>query len=137
MSDKYWDIINLLYQKSSRRPSMPIHHRAAQFAPFAALTSHDGAIKEVARQITDKMELDESSIQQLNEKLQALKKHLHHQPSVRITYFQPDETKSGGSYVTLNGKVRRIDEAHQMLVMSQGISIPLSNLLDIECEELF
>lgn len=137
MSDPYADIIHLAYQKSSRRPRMPIHHRAAQFAPFAALTSHEGAIKEVARQTTDQIELDESSIQQLNEKLQVLKNHLRHQPSVKLTYFQPDERKLGGAYVTLTGNVRRIDEVHQLLVMSQDISIPLSNLLDIECEELF
>lgn len=137
MSHPYADIIHLPYQKSSQRPRMSLHHRAAQFAPFTALTSHQGAIKEVARQTTDQLELGESTIEQLNEKLNVLKGQLKHQPSVTITYFQSDESKSGGAYVALTANVRRIDEVHQCLVMSQGLTIPLSSLLDIEWDGLF
>ena len=74
LSDKYSDIIHLSYQKSKQRPPMLNSHRAAQFAPFAALTGHDMAVREVARLTVDKIELDESSINKLNEKIQLLKK---------------------------------------------------------------
>jgi len=42
----YEDIINLPHHVSPTRPQMPISDRAAQFAPFAALTGYDSAIKE-------------------------------------------------------------------------------------------
>ena len=93
MTDKYNDILHLPYQKSKKRPPMSNSHRAAQFAPFAALTGHDMAVREVARLTVDKIELDESSITRLNEKIQHLKKHLPNRPRVTITYFQHDEKK--------------------------------------------
>lgn len=49
MTDSYDDIINLLHPTSANHPPMPLSARAAQFAPFAALTGHDEAIKETAR----------------------------------------------------------------------------------------
>ena len=112
-------------------------HRAAQFAPFAALTGHDMAVREVARLTADKIELDESSITRLSEKIQRLKKHLLNQPSITITYFKHDEKKSGGAYVTTDGYVKRIDDYHNILEMRQGTRISFSDILDIECHELF
>ncbi|EGC92669.1 YolD-like family protein [Turicibacter sanguinis] len=137
MTDKYSDIIHLPYQKSKKRPPMLNSHRAAQFAPFAALTGHDMAVREVARLTVDKLELDESSITRLNEKIQRLKEHLLNQPRVTITYFQHDEKKSGGVYVTTDGYVKKIDDYHNTLVMSQGTLISFSDIFDIECHELF
>ena len=137
MTDKYSDISHLPYQKSTQRPPMLNSHRAAQFAPFAALTGHDMAVREVARLTVDKLELDESSITRLNEKIQRLKEHLLNQPRVIITYFQHDEKKSGGVYVTTDGYVKKIDDYHNTLVMSQGTLISFSDIFDIECHELF
>ena len=137
MTDKYSDIIHLPYQKSKKHPPMLNSHRAAQFAPFAALTGHDMAVREVARLTVDKLELDESSINKLNEKIQRLKKHLLHRPRVTITYFQHDGKKSGGAYVTTNGYVKKIDDYHNILEMREGTRISFSDILDIECHELF
>ena len=137
MSDKYSDIIHLPYQKSKKRPPMLNSHRAAQFAPFAALTGHDMAVREVARLTVDKIELDESSINRLNEKIQRLKKHLLQRPMVTVTYFQHDEKKSGGTYVTMDGYIKKIDDYHDILEMNQGTRIPFSDILDIQCHELF
>ena len=47
----YDDIINLPNPTSKNHPRMSLHDRAAQFAPFAALTGHDAAIKETANSI--------------------------------------------------------------------------------------
>lgn len=137
MSNKYSDLLHLPYQKSKKHPHMLNSHRAAQFAPFAALTGHDMAVREVARLTADKVELDESSIDILNVKLQILKEHLPHRPMVRITYFQPDEKKSGGAYVTTEGCMKKIDEYNNIVVMMQGIQIPISEIFDIKCHELF
>lgn len=137
MSDQYSDIIHLPHQTSKRRPHMSISHRAAQFAPFAALTGYNMAVREVARLTADKVELDESSVDMLNAKLQILKEHLPDAPRVRITHFQPDEKKSGGAYVTTEGFVKKIDEYNNIVVMMQGIQIPISEIFDIKCHELF
>lgn len=45
----YDDIINLPHHVSKRHPQMSMWNRAAQFAPFAALTGYDDAIKDTAK----------------------------------------------------------------------------------------
>ena len=51
-ANRYDDIINLPHHQSTERAHMSLHDRAAQFAPFAALTGHEEAIEETAR-LTD------------------------------------------------------------------------------------
>ncbi len=46
---KYDDIINLPHHQSVNHAPMSLHDRAAQFAPFAALTGYDDAIEETTR----------------------------------------------------------------------------------------
>ena len=46
----YEDIINLPHHVSKKHPQMSMYQRAAQFAPFAALTGHDKAIEETAKE---------------------------------------------------------------------------------------
>ena len=46
---KYDDIIDRPHHRSKEREHMSLHDRAAQFAPFAALTGHEEAINETAR----------------------------------------------------------------------------------------
>lgn len=50
MRNDYEDIIHLPHHVSKRHPQMSIWNRAAQFAPFAALTGYDEAIKESAQE---------------------------------------------------------------------------------------
>ena len=59
--DKYDDIINLPHPVSKKHPQMSMMQRAAQFAPFAALTGYDAAINEAARKNgeTEKDQTDE------------------------------------------------------------------------------
>ena len=76
MTDKYAHIIDLPHHVSKGRPQMTMYQRAAQFAPFAALTGHSAAIGETAR-LTDKaMELSESECEVLNQKITLLLAHL-------------------------------------------------------------
>lgn len=93
---KYDDIINMLHHISSKRPRMAMIDRAAQFSPFAALTGYDATVKETARLTDSRIELDDYEKLALDERLQLIQEHLREKPEVEITFFQPDERKSGG-----------------------------------------
>lgn len=47
--EKYKNIINLPHHISKNHPQMSTHERAAQFAPFAALTGYEDIITEEER----------------------------------------------------------------------------------------
>ena len=99
-NNSYDDIINLPHPVSKNHPQMPLRDRAAQFAPFAALTGHDAAIKETARLTDERLELSEEAIAQLNERINIIRNNIGIEQKISITYFIPDEKKAGGSYVT-------------------------------------
>ena len=106
-NNSYEDIINLPHPVSKNHPQMPLRDRAAQFAPFAALTGHDAAIKETARLTDERLELSEEVIAQLNEKINIIRNNIGIEQNVSITYFIPDAKKSGGSYVMCSGIVKK------------------------------
>ena len=98
-NSKYDSIMNLPHHVSKTRPQMTMSDRAAQFAqfaPFAALTGYDSAIKETGRLTDEKIELDEEALTALDMKYQLLMDAFDDAPEVTITYFQPDERKAGG-----------------------------------------
>lgn len=130
----YDDIINLPHHTSASRPHMSAHDRAAQFSPFAALTGYDSAITETARLTEKRVELDEYSKAALNGKLSMIQEQLDEQPEISITYFQPDNKKSGGAYITAAGCVKKIDEYGRTVVMRDATRIPIEDILAIEGE---
>lgn len=133
---QYDDIIHLPRPVSARHAPMPIADRAAQFAPFAALTGYDATIRETARLTDDTIELDEGGKALLNEKLQQILAVIHTQPFVTVTYFCPDERKSGGAYVRVSGKVRKIDPYAQTLMFEDRMAIPIDSIYEIEADIL-
>jgi hypothetical protein len=58
--NSYEDIINLPHHVSKKRPQMSMYDRAAQFAPFAALTGHDASIKKTEQSSLERIEAEES-----------------------------------------------------------------------------
>ena len=132
--NQYEDIINLPHHVSPTRPQMPMSDRAAQFAPFAALTGYDAAIKETGRLTDDKIELDEEALTTLDMKYQFLMDALDDAPEVTITYFQPDERKAGGKYVSAVGVVRKVDDFERRITMQDGAKIPMDDVLSIDGE---
>lgn len=108
--------------------------RAAQFAPFAALNGYDDAVRETARLTDDRIDLSESTLSELNGKLQLLREQIGHSPNVTFTYFKPDDRKSGGTYLTAVGKIRRIDDYSRLIVLEDGTSLPLDDILEIESD---
>lgn len=134
MQSPYEDIMHLPHHVSKTRPQMTMMERAAQFSPFAALTGYDAAIKETGRLTDEKIELEDEAKDLLNRKQQFLASIVHDRPEITVTYFIPDERKSGGSYVTITGNLRRIDEVGRLLIMANGQKISLDDISDIEAE---
>lgn len=126
---RYDDIINLPHHVSKTRTPMSMENRAAQFAPFAALTGHDAAIVETARFTSEKPELSTVELDKLSRRLvYAIEKDA----VVRITYFQPDSIKQGGSYCQTEGKVKKIDKVDGLIILCDKQSIPLGHVMNIE-----
>lgn len=129
--NSYEDIIHLPHHVSTVHPHMPVSDRAAQFAPFAALTGYGDVIKETARQTDAKPELSEDEKEILDYKIQLACGLSGEKPGVVITYFVPDEKKSGGAYHTAGGRIRRINSDAGQLVLEDGMQIPLDCIVDI------
>lgn len=133
--NEYEDIIGIPHHVSTTHPHMSIYDRAAQFSPFAALTGHDAAIKETARLTDEQMELDENARELLDEKLRTLMERLADRPVVQITYFQPDERKAGGAYLTAEGVIKKIDQFEQTIVMQDGTRILIKQIVELMVDE--
>jgi len=134
MSNGYDDIIGLSRPVSEKRVRMSRLTRAAQFAPFAALTGYEGVIRETERLTETEIEMMEGAQEQLNEKLLQIRNRIDTQPTVRLKCFQRDLYKSGGSYITVTGRVKRIDEAGHTLYMTDGEKIPFGCIFGIETD---
>lgn len=128
----YEDIIHLPHHVSATHPHMPLADRAAQFSPFAALTGHHEAIKETERVTTEKIELDENAKSILDQKLQAVLENSANPQEIKITYFVPDPNKAGGSYADFTGIVKKIDPYQRILIMKEGLSVPIDDIIDLE-----
>lgn len=128
---KYDDIIMLPHHVSKKHPQMSLENRAAQFSPFAALTGHDAAIRETARLTDTFIELDENRKSQLDGQLWLIKENMGHQPEIEVTYFQQDEKKNGGAYITMCGRVKKIDECRRRIVFADGKVLPIESIFSI------
>ena len=134
MKYKYDEIMGLPHHVSKARPQMPMSDRAAQFAPFAALTGYDAAIEETGRLTDERIELDEEALTALDMKYQLLMDAFDDAPEVTITYFQPDERKNGGKYITATGTVKKVDDFERRIAMQDGTKIPMDDVLSIDGE---
>ena len=136
MTGSYTDILNLPHPTSKKHPRMTRTARAAQFAPFAALTGYNEAIKETSRLTDEQLDLDDTEKDQLNEKLQLLRQNLPRQLPITITFFIPDTKKAGGSYQTITGPVKKIQEYERRLIMTDGTIIPIDAIIGLYGETL-
>lgn len=134
MKTPYDDIISLPHHVSRVHPQMPMYSRAAQFAPFAALSGHEAAISETARQTDTERELADSEAEMLDRKFAVLLQKKEEQPEVTITYFVPDKKKNGGSYHTSTGHIRKIDPDKDVIELTDGTSIPIVPIKNIDCD---
>lgn len=116
----------------SKYPKMSMSDRAAQFAPFAALTGHKEAILEQQRITQTKRILSNEEKLRINEKIIEL---MNLKSKCRITYFEKDKTKSGGQYLNRVLSFKRLDELNKTLFFKENIQIQIEDIVDIEIWE--
>lgn len=124
--DDYKDIINHPHHVSDKRPRMSLRDRAAQFSPFAALTGYDEEIDKTARLTDHREELTEDEINELNEAFRRLSESSL--PLINVTYFIPDEKKTGGVYVQYTGHFRFLDMGENKLKFAEGKEISVDDI---------
>lgn len=128
MPDNYDDIKYLTRPQYDDLHPMSMSDRAAQFSPFAALVGYGDAVVETARLTDNRIELTEDEINELNANLNRLLDNLDEQPEIKVTYFVPDEKKSGGKYVDKVGIVRIYDSYANELVFTDGARIFVADM---------
>ena len=131
---QYDDIINMKHHKSKKRPPMSLYARSSQFAPFAALTGYEDAVRETAREVGERIEIDDELKNILDGKIQILTEQIKKKPEVIFTYFIPDLTKDGGAYVSVTGIVKKIDTYNQNIILEDKTEIPINEIIDITGE---
>lgn len=129
--NKYQKIINLNHYEP-HHPRMSILKRAAQFAPFAALTGYEEALAETSRLTNQKIILSEDEWTEINQKITTIAKNLQNKPLVKITYFVPDQLKNGGEYQIITKIIKRIDEQNQLIITIDKQKILITDIIDLE-----
>ena len=119
------------------RPELKKHERAsresraAQFGAFRCLTGYEDAVAETAR-YTDNMPIvSEQMMDVINHQIQVLRDHLEAKPEIAVVYFKPDEKKSGGSYVTMTGHLKKIDDIECKFVFTNQKEISVCSILEL------
>ena len=131
MTDRYDDIIDMPHHVSNNRPRMSMSDRAAQFAPFAALTGFGAVITEAGRQTDKRIPLGESDLEALNEKLRDVMRRAFQHPLITVTYFVPDSKKAGGTYKVHTGNVRTVSEFDRVIIFDDETKILLDDTSDL------
>ena len=135
MMSNYDDIKHLTRPQYDDLHPMSMLNRAAQFSPFAALVGYDAAVAETARLTDSKVELTEDEMSELNADLNRLLDSLDEQPQISVTYFVPDEKKSGGRYAEKVGTVRIYDSYANELVFTDGMRIGVADMARLDFTE--
>ena len=130
---KYDDILYMAHPVSRKHPQMTMNDRAAQFAPFAALTGFEEATLETGRLTQQQMQLDDSQIAQLDEKLRLML--MHPEMKAEFTCFKPDEKKEGGSYCKVRGGLVRADYLTGTVYLDSGEALEIDKITEIELDD--
>ena len=125
---RYDDIINLPHHVSPTRQRMSMLDRAAQFAPFAALTGYDDSIAETGRLTTERRELSKQEQNELNRRFDFLISRLKGSSEVDIVHFVPDVRKPGGEYQTTTGSIKNISLPERIITLDTGVIIHLDDI---------
>lgn len=132
--NNYDDIIDLPRHVSKVHPQMSISDRAAQFAPFSALTGYKDAIIEVDRYTQEFIELDDSEKEVIGQKLYILNEHKKENIQIEITYFEPDKKKKGGIYKKVQNVLMCYDELKDMIVLENNVKILVKYIIELKSD---
>lgn len=136
MTENYDDIINLARPETKNREHMSRLNRAAQFAPFAALTGYAAAVSETGRLTEKKRELSSDEIAILERRINFLIENEINE-RIKIKYFKKDERKSGGKYLEIEDSFKKFDDINLVLTLESGLQINFYDLYYIGPEEVF
>ena len=134
--DDFSAIMNMPHHVSKKRRQMTLEERAVQFSAFAALSGYDEEIDETARLTSPREAMSEDDIAELDTAFQRLLDSESEQPTVTISYFQPDERKEGGRYAVFSGVFRHFDATEKKLIFTDGTRIPFQNISAIINEDI-
>ena len=134
MNGKYDEIINMPHHVSSRHKQMTRHERATQFAPFAALSGYGDSISDASKIPFEKISVDETAKSELDLKLNIIYGNISSSPAVTVTYFKSSENGTDGTYVSVTGNIKRVDEYERKIIMSNGEKIPMNDILSFDGE---
>ena len=132
---KYDDILHTPWPQPGTRARMAVEDRAAQFAPFAALTGYEAVLQEAARLTQHPVYLTEESLDALNAQLRKARERLDSQPQITMTVYYEDRVKEGGRFETITGRLKKIDLYQGGLVLTDGREIPFFRICDLTVEE--
>lgn len=144
MTGKYDDIIGLS-RPESRRPKMTMNDRAAQFAPFAALTKFGEEIRESNRKTSEEIELGDGDIEQIDEVLRGIERRIEENKAdgagnegfaIAVAYFVRDKVKPGGRVEEYIGNVKKIDRVGRKLIFYGGKSVDMQDLLSLSAVDI-
>ena len=131
----YRDMIHLS-RPISRHPKMSVENRAKLFTPFSALRGFDIEIltKEQDRLLVSRVMLGTNQQELIRRRLNDLRSGQR----VTVTYFRPEKELEGiplGEYVTQTGKVRRVDDFYQVLVLDSGV-VAFEDIRELEVQNV-
>lgn len=129
--NNYEDIIKLTRPKS-KHPHLGIDSRAAQFAPFSALTGYDSAVRETARLTKKKIELCDELKEVINTKLNYIENNIKDRNIITVTYFIKDEKKDGGRYESYSGIVKRVNNVEKFIKFEDNKLIEFDDILSLD-----
>lgn len=130
------DYSDIIYRDRpiSNHKHLDISSRASQFAPFAALTGYSDNIREVSRVTEMKKNIGVDMLDILNRKFNYINMNIDKKVEVEITYFIPDMSKSGGSYTTKKGIIKKLDLSKRRVIFEDMDVITLDDIYDISSD---
>lgn len=129
--DKYTDMLHM-DRPASSHPHMSMENRAGQFAPFAALNGFEGLIEETGRRTDKRIDISDEQIRKINETLACVMQREGTEIMIRVTYYEPDEFKSGGKYVIKSGTIKSVDEISGMITFTDGTGIKIEDIAEVQ-----
>ena len=127
------DLLCCARPRTESRPPMPMKNRAAQFAPFAALTGYDDAVRETERLTDRRPDISEDRAEILDRRLRWLRDHPD--AEISVTWFVPDERKAGGACRTETAQLKRLDVQRRILLLQSGECIPIGEICDLQISQ--
>ncbi len=126
------EIICYEYRGSKKRRHMSNGERAAQFAPFSALSGYEDAIGEEERLTLPCPVLEENEKEEINGKLVFLIQHKNRK--AEFTYFAKDRIKDGGCFKTIEGSICKYDNLLSVIVLDNSFKLKTEDIISVKIE---